>query len=109
MEYSISVDEGSRITGICPDDLSGGGWIRAAEDRLTAHTGVTVGQMFSGLEDAHGVALYKWANGYAELRTAEEMAADAPESEPTEISEAERLDQIEAGLIELAALFMGGM
>lgn len=109
MDYSISVDEGSRITGICPDYLSGGGWIRAAEDRLTAHTGVTVGQMFSGLEDAHGIALYKWENGYAELRTAEEMAADAPESTPPEPSDTERLDEIEAGLIELAAILAGGM
>lgn len=109
MDYSISVDEGGRITGICPDDLSGGGWIRAAEDRLTAHTGVSVGQMFSGLEDAHGIALYKWANGYAELRTSGEMAADAPESTPPEPSDAERLDEIEAGLIELAAILAGGM
>lgn len=108
MVYSVSVDSAGRIIGLCPDDLSGGGWIRAEDDRLTAHTGAAVEAMFSALEDAHGVARYKWVDGYAELRTPGEMAADSPDETPPEPSDAERFDQIEAGLIELAALITGG-
>lgn len=108
MVYSVSVDSAGRIIGLCPDDLSGGGWIRAEDDRLTARTGAAVETMFSALEDAHGVARYKWVEGYAESRTPEEMASDVLESVPQEPTSEERFDQIEAGLIELAALIAGG-
>lgn len=95
MVYSISVDGQGRINGVCPDDLTGGtGWVRAETD-LTPQT-----ELF----DARGVALYKMVDDVTAARTAKEMDADAPEPVPTDISEAERLDQIEAALIEIAAL-----
>ncbi len=99
MVYSISVDEQGRINGICPDDLSGGsGWLRAETD-LTPRT-----ELF----DKRGRALYKVSGGSVIARTNEEIAADAPETETADVSDAERLDQIEAGLIELAAIITGG-
>lgn len=109
MLVSVCADDHSRLIAINPSDMSGNtGWIFADEDRLTAHTGVTIDVMFGTLQDARGSALYKWVDDYAELRTPEEMAADAPEDMPPEPSEAERFDQIEAGLIELAAIIAGG-
>ena len=99
MVYSISVDEQGRINGICPDDLSGGaGWLRA-ETELTPQT-----ELF----DERGRALYKVSGGSVISRTKEEIEADAPETEMDDVSDAERLGQIEAGLIELAAIIAGG-
>ena len=99
MVYSISVDEQGRINGICPDDLSGGtGWLRAETD-LTPHT-----ELF----EERGRALYKISDGSVIARTKEEIEADAPETRAADVSDGDRLDQIEAGLIELAAIIAGG-
>lgn len=99
MMISICADVQGRVTGVCPDNLTGGpGWSQI-ETGLTPRA-----ELFS----AHGVPLYKLADGVVVPRTPEEVAADAPEPEPDEVSEAERLDQIEAGLMELAAIIAGG-
>lgn len=95
MVYSISVDSAGRIDGICPDDLSGApGWARIETD-LTPR---------SELFDARGLSLYKIVGGAILARTQEEIDADAPAKEPRELTESERLDEIEAALIEVAAL-----
>jgi hypothetical protein len=100
VEFSISVDASGRVNGICPDDLSGGsGWARVDTD-LTPQT-----ELF----DARGVALYKLVDGTAIARTPEEMDADAPKVLVSEITDAEWKDQIEAALIEVAAVAAGGI
>ena len=99
MACSISVDMGGRVTGICPDNLTGGsGWIWA-ETGLTPQT-----ELF----DARGAALYKVVDGTVMPRTQEERDADTPEPEESTPTPDERMDQVEAALLELAAIVAGG-
>ena len=96
---SVCVDTQGRVTGVCPDNLSGGvGWIWI-ECCLTPRTDLTNGD---------GVALYKVEDGVVALRRPEEIAADTQQSTVDEPTEAERLDQIEAAMIELASIIAGG-
>ena len=110
MQVFIVMGENNRITGINPNDMSGNsGWLETTDTALTTHIGVDYDEMFSRLSEEHGVALYKFVNGYGENRTAEEIAADitaipAPEPTPQDDTDAllaeheERLIYMELGV-----------
>jgi hypothetical protein len=100
MMISICADAQERVTGVCPDNLTGGqGWVWIETD-LTPDDNLT---------DERGIALYKIVNGAVVARTAEEIAADTPEPTTPEPTQDERIDQVEAALIELAAIVTGGV
>lgn len=73
----VFLDEEQRILGLNPNDMRGNtGWAEVADAALTAHTGVSVEEMFDGLRDENGVALYKLVDGEGWERMAEEKEAD---------------------------------
>lgn len=91
---SICADVQGRVTGVCPDNLTGGqGWVWIETD-LTPATKIC---------DERGTALYKYVNGVVCARTAEEISADAPahESTVTEPTIDERLAAVEAATLDL--------
>lgn len=94
---SVFVDSEGRITAINPGDLRGNtGWERVREN------------INEPITNTDGVALYKFQNGHAVSRTAEEIAADTPEPEPPYIDPVQQqLDEQADALIELAALIGG--
>ena len=97
---SVCTDTQGRVTGVCPDNLTGGnGW-------TWVETDLTPG---GNLTDERGVALYKMVNGTVVARMDDEIAADAPELLIPEPTPDERMDQVEAALIELAAIVTGGV
>ena len=99
MKMSICTDARGRVTGICPDDLTGGtGWAWIETD-LTPET---------ELCDEHGTALYKLVGGVVCERTVEEISADtpAPESTVTEPTIEERLSAVESATLDL---MLGGV
>ena len=100
MKISICTDAQGRVTGICPDNLTGGtGWAWIETD-FTPDDNLT---------DERGISLYKMVDGVVSARTEEEVEADVPVPEkPTPTSD-ERMDQVEAALIELAAIVTGGV
>ena len=92
MQVFIVMGENNRITGINPNDMSGNsGWLETTDTALTTHIGVDYDEMFSRLSEEHGVALYKFVNGYGENRTAEEIAADIAAIPAPQPSETEQL------------------
>lgn len=96
MQVSICTDN-SKIIGVCPDDMTGNtGWQTTTDTALTAHTGKTYEEMFSGLYDEHGIALYKFIDGYAENRTQAEIDADIAAIPALSPTTAERLAALEA-------------
>ena len=98
---SVCVDAQGRITGICPDDLTGGcGWQRIETDLKPQN------DLFNG----HNVALYKLVDGEVVERTAEEINLDEPEL-IIGLTDIEKL-KIRQDATENAVLFlmdMGGM
>ena len=94
MKMSICTDAQGRVTGVCPDNLSGGdGWAWIETDLMPA----------TELCDEHGTALYKLVVGVVCARTAEEISEDAlahesPTPEPT--IEA-RLAAVESATLDL--------
>jgi hypothetical protein len=92
MQVFIVMGENNRITGINPNDMSGNsGWLETTDTALTTRIGVDYDEMFSRLSEEHGVALYKFVNGYGENRTAEEIAADIAAIPVPQPSETEQL------------------
>lgn len=97
---SVNVDDRGRIIAANPGDLRGNtGWERVREN---IHDPIT---------NADGVPLYKYQDGHAVSRTAEEIAADTPAPEPPQPSEIDiikqRLDEQDDALIELASIIGG--
>lgn len=97
---SVCVDAQGRITGVCPDDLTGGVSWHWIDTGLTPAT---------DLCDGCGIAIYKLVDGMVMARTATEIEADAPKPETPAPTPDERIDQVEAALIELAAIVTGGV
>lgn len=96
----VFVDDRGRITAWNPNNLSGNtGWYKVKE------------KIGDPITEEHGVPLYKYQDGHAVSRTAEEIAADIPAPEDPEPSEMDiikqRLDEQDDALIELAALIGG--
>lgn len=82
---SICTDAQGRVTGVCPDNLTGGnGWTWMDTD-LTPHT---------ELYDANGVPLYKIVDGTIVQCTPQEIAADTPEPEEPAPSSEELLQTL---------------
>ena len=100
MKMSVCTDAQGRVTGVCPDNLTGGhGWAWMETDLVPD----------DNLTDERGIALYKMVDGAVSARTIEEVEADVPAPEiPAPIPD-ERMDQVEAALIELAAIVTGGV
>ncbi len=57
----------------------------------------------------NGIPLYKWDGERVLPRTQAEIDADTPGPDPGELTQAERMDQIEAALCELADMVTGGV
>lgn len=96
---SLCTDAQGRVTGVCPDNLTGGtGWSWIETDLTPA----------TELCDEHGTALYKLVGGVVCARTAEEISADipAPESTVTEPTIEERLSAVESATLDL---MLGGV
>ena len=94
MMISICADVQGRVTGVCPDNLTGGqGWVWIETD-LTPATKIC---------DERGTALYKYVNGVVCARTAEEISADvtAQGSIAPEPTIDERLAAVEAATLDL--------
>jgi len=94
MMVSICADAQGRVTGVCPDNLTGGqGWVWIETD-LTPDDNLT---------DERGIALYKIVNGAVVARTAEEISADvtAQGSIAPEPTIGERLAAVEAAMLDL--------
>lgn len=86
MKMSICTDVQGRVTGICPDDLTGGlGWV-------WIETGLTPA---TNLADERGIALYKMLDGAVMARTVEEIEADAPTPMAPAPTPEERLGALE--------------
>ena len=102
MQVFIVMGENNRITGINPNDMSGNsGWLETIDIALTTHIGVDYDEMFSRLSEEHGVALYKFVNGYGENRTAEEIAADIAAIPAPQPTDAERIADLELSLCDI--------
>ena len=100
---SVCVDAQGRVTGVCPDDLTGGcGWHRIESD-LTPSTCIY---------NEFGAALYKMVDGVVMPRCAEEIKADEPKH-VTELTDIEKLKirtaANEDALAGMMDLMMGGM
>ena len=96
---SICADVQGRVTGVCPDNLTGGqGWVWIETDLTPA----------TELCDEHGIALYKLVDGVVCARTVEEILADAPahESTVTEPAIEKRLAAVESAMLDL---LLGGV
>jgi len=94
MKMSICTDAQGRVTGVCPDDLTGGtGWVWIETDLTPA----------TELCDEHGTALYKLVGGVVCARTAEEISADvtAQGSIAPEPTIDERLAAVEAATLDI--------
>ena len=99
MKMSICTDAQGRVTGVCPDNLSGGeGWLWIETDLTPA----------TELYDGRGIALYKLVDGAVCARTVGEISADAPahESTVTEPTIEERLAAVESATLDL---ILGGV
>ena len=99
MKMSICADAQGRVTGVCPDDLTGGtGWAWIETDLTPA----------DNLCAECGTALYKCVDGVVCARTVEEISADAPahESTVTEPTIEERLAAVESATLDL---MLGGV
>ena len=102
MSKWVYTDDRGCIYGINPNDMTGNtGWQEAEGVALTVD---------DALFDEHGAALYKLENGAAVARTEAERRGDWMEDEAArqQPSTDERLDEIEAAMIELAGM-IGGM
>ena len=60
------------------------------------------------LANADGVPLYKRSGNKVIARSAAEIAADTPPPETPLVSDAQRLDEVEVALMELAGIIAGG-
>lgn len=105
---SVCVDAQNHVTGVCPDNLTGGaGWV-------WVNTELTP---MDNLEDANGVALYKLVDGAVVKRTQEELSADHPaivvEPEPTLETRVEEIEALVKGtpsygeLLEAVNILLG--
>lgn len=82
MKMSICTDAQGRVTGVCPDDLTGGtGWAWVETDLTPA----------DNLCAECGTALYKCVDGVVCSRTAEEIAADSTPETTAELTDVEKL------------------
>jgi hypothetical protein len=96
----VNIDDRERIIGWNPNNLSGNSdWARVPE------------KIRDPITEEHGVPIYKYQNGHAVARTAEEINADIPAPVPPtpdrlDVIE-QRLDEQDDALIELAALIGG--
>ena len=96
---SVCTDAQGRVTGVCPDNLSGGnGWAWIETGLMPA----------TELCDEHGIALYKLIDGAVCARTVDEISADtpAPESTVPEPTIEERLAAVESATLDL---MLGGV
>lgn len=96
----VNVDETGRIIAYNPNNLSKNtGW-KSVKEKIA-----------DPITNELGVPLYKYQDGHAVSRTAEEIDADTPEPvvpEPTELDIIkQRLDEQDDALIELAELIGG--
>ena len=100
MSTWVYLDDRDCIMAVNPNDMTGNtGWQQADDVGLTVDDQLT---------DDHGAALYKLVKGKAVERSEEERKADWPDDPPAEPTTTERLDEIEAAMIELAGM-IGGM
>lgn len=77
MQIYAMTDAEGRIVALNPNNMEGNsGWVATTDTALSEHTGVSYADMFNQLTEGHGIPLYKLVDGYAETRTAEEIAAD---------------------------------
>jgi len=96
----VNIDDRNRIIAWNPNDLSGNtGWAPVPEN------------IGDPITNQAGVPLYKYQNGHAVARSAEEIEADTPAPEPPQPSEIDiikqRLDEQDDALIELASIIGG--
>lgn len=99
MSTWVYLDNRGCIMAANPNDMTGNtGW-QEIEAEINPD---------SSLTDERGAALYKLAGGEVVERSEEERKADWPDDQPTEPTTVERLDEIEAAMIELAGM-IGGM
>lgn len=105
---SVCVDKQGCVTGVCPDNLTGGDGWHWMETKLMPS---------DNLEDANGIALYKLVDGVVVKRTQEELSADLPaivvEPEPTLETRVEEIEALVKGtptygeLLEAVNLLLG--
>ena len=95
MKMSICTDAQGRVTGVCPDNLTGGtGWAWVETD-LTPTT---------ELCDERGTALYKLVGGAVVLRSNMEIDADVPAPltpEPTIDQRVSAVEQTTVAIVEI--------
>ena len=95
MMVSICADAQGRVTGICPDNLTGGqGWAWIETD-LTPTSNVT---------DERGIALYKLADEKICERTQLEIDADAPTPARREPTIDDRVSAVEQTTVEIVEI-----
>ncbi len=97
MSKWILTDTQERVLGVNPGSMSGNsGWHSV--------TGDVPGELFND----NGVALYKRSGNHVVARDAAEIAADTPTPETPPTPDTQRLDEVEAALMELAGIIAGG-
>ena len=94
---SVCTDAQGRVTGVCPDHLTGGDGWAWIETNLAPTDNLT---------DERGIALYKMVGGNVVARVQAEVDADAPKSEPTAPTVEERLAAVESATLDL---MLGGV
>lgn len=85
--------------GLCPSNLVGTtGWVASDEEHISSHLDTSYREVFCNLANENGIPLYKLVDGFAERRTAEEIAEDEaalpPVEETDEVDDAVALDEI---------------
>ncbi len=105
----VRVDDAGRITAINSDAFlpDTTGWTRIDEGYGDRYHHAQGNYLPGPLLDERGIPRFRLADGRAVERTQAEMDADYTPPAPILTAE-ERMDQIEAAMMELAAMLTGG-
>lgn len=111
----VKTDEGDRIIAVNSDaflpDVSG--WVKIAEGYGDRYHHAQNNYFLMPIMDERGVYRYKLADGVVVERTAEEMTAEEMTADyvpPVKaVTAEERMTEIEAAILELAAMMGGGV
>jgi len=98
MKMSICTDAQGRVTGVCPDNLSGGdGWVWIETDLTPA----------TELYDGRGIALYKLVDSVVVSRGNTEIETDAPVPLTPEPTIDQRVSAVEQTTVEIVEILEG--
>lgn len=99
----IKIDAENRVAAINSSDFltDPTGWVQIDEGVGDRYTHAQGNYLFMPLTDENGVYRYKYIDGTISERTAEEMAADIIPTESTCPTTEERLDALEAAMLEM--------